>query len=64
MKNKAKILLGGYYYKQGEDENSLLNLENTVPTDNQGLNNATYLWLASLYKFFGNETKMNSILAK
>ncbi|TYB32285.1 MAG: hypothetical protein FXF49_12310 [Flexistipes sinusarabici] len=64
IKNKAKILLGGYYYKQGEDENSLLSLQDTAATDNQGLNNAAYLWLASIYKFFGNEAKMNSVLSK
>jgi len=64
IKNKAKILLGGYYYKNGADENSLLSLQETAATDNQRLNNAAYLWLASLYKFFGNEAKMHNILTK
>lgn len=64
VKNKAKILLGGYYYKQGEYENSLINLQEIDATNNQRLNNAAYVWLASLYKFFGNESKMDDTIRK
>lgn len=63
IRNKAQILLGGYFYKKGAYESSLNDLENAVSTDNKELNNAANIWKASLYKFFGKMDSMGEALS-